>query len=115
MCRKQALIFQIYKNTRLVKSSTEPILLKDVHGVYVTGAKAAKMFNKKFCKNYSTVMTRAEIDDCFNKASSHADGMYFKYTMFDIIHALDNCANTAAGPNGVYFATVKQIFHLIKY
>ena len=35
--------------------------------------------------------------------------------MFDIVHALDNCANTTAGPDGVSFATIKKNFHLIKY
>ena len=41
--------------------------------------------------------------------------MYFNCTMSHIVLALDNCANTAADPDRVSFATIKQIFHLNKY
>ena len=41
--------------------------------------------------------------------------MYFNCTMFDIVHAFGNCANTASCPNSVPCATIKQILYLIKH
>ena len=100
-------------HTHIVRSSTELISIKYANSLHVTGAEAAKMLKKEFCKNYLTETTAAEIDKCNYNASSHADEMYINCTMFDIIHALDNGANTADGPHGVFLQLSNKVCHSV--
>jgi hypothetical protein len=101
-----------YLNNRLGKSTHDTIQLRNGDKI-MTDAEAAETLNAEFSRNFSTSGNATASDSERHLANVASEGYMFNCCTNDIISALNACSNTAAGPDGISFATIKHIIPFI--